>query len=98
MVFLYYKSEKFDYDKVMNTLNKLIIKDYDETNDDINIYDFGFGIDGENSYQNIYHNYNFANQKNFLIDLLKLKNMNNLSLISKRFSEPFYNFYIFIFK
>ena len=37
-----------------------------------------------NAYQNIYQNYNWANQKNFYIDLLKFKN-------SESTSETFYN-------
>jgi 5'-3' exonuclease len=44
-----------------------------------------------NSYLNIYHNYNYANQKNFLIDLAKLKNTSDLS--TKNFGDPFYNFH-----
>jgi 5'-3' exonuclease len=44
-----------------------------------------------NSYQNIYQNYNYANQKNFIIDLLKLKD-NQEIMTPKKFGEPFYNF------
>lgn len=47
-----------------------------------------------NAYQNIYQNYIWANENNFLIDLFKLKNTTNFKDIqSNRFSEPFYNFY-----
>jgi 5'-3' exonuclease len=47
-----------------------------------------------NSYQNIHHNYNYANQTNFLIDLLKLKTSSNVSEITgNKFGEPFYNFH-----
>ena len=47
-----------------------------------------------NSYLNTYQNYNYANQKNFLIDLLKLKKIENIDdLFSKKFGDPFYNFY-----
>lgn len=47
-----------------------------------------------NSYQNVYQNYNYANQKNFLIDLLKLKNLENIdNFVTKKFGDPFYNFY-----
>lgn len=60
-----------------------------------------------NSYLNQYHNYNFANQTNFIIDLTKLKSINNeisKDFSSKKFGEPFYNlannilFYIDPFK
>ena len=46
-----------------------------------------------NSYLNIYQNYNYANQTNFMIDLAKLKKMETLSgdLTSKKFGKPFYN-------
>ncbi len=47
-----------------------------------------------NSYQNVYQNYNYANQKNFLIDLLKLKKVENIDdFVVKKFGDPFYNFY-----
>ncbi len=49
-----------------------------------------------NSYLNVYQNYNYANQKNFLIDLFKLKNMEQSNIddfIAKKFADPFYNFY-----
>ena len=47
-----------------------------------------------NSYQNVYQNYNYANQKNFLIDLLKLKNLENIdNFVTKKFGDPFYNLY-----
>lgn len=46
-----------------------------------------------NSYQNIYQNYNYANQKNFLTDLYKLKNIHGEIIVGKKFGEPFYNFY-----
>ena len=47
-----------------------------------------------NSNQNVYQNYNYANQKNFLIDLLKLKKVEKIDdLVVKKFGEPFYNFY-----
>jgi 5'-3' exonuclease len=60
-----------------------------------------------NSYLNLYQNYNYANQTNFMIDLTKLKSTKNKSLnnfSSKKFGEPFYNltnnilFYIDPFK
>jgi 5'-3' exonuclease len=44
-----------------------------------------------NAYQNIYHNYNYANQKNFIIDLLNINNAKNT--LSNKFSTPFYNLY-----
>jgi 5'-3' exonuclease len=47
-----------------------------------------------NSYLNIYQNYNYSNQKNFLIDLAKLKKLSEKSLNSingEKFGEPFYN-------
>lgn len=56
-VFLKYPCVNFDYDKVMLTLNKLIIPDYNDDKD-FNIFDCGFGCDGENSYQHIYGKYN----------------------------------------
>jgi len=43
-----------------------------------------------NSYQNIYQNYNYANQKNFYIDYL---NINSNIKESNKFSEMYYNFY-----
>jgi hypothetical protein len=50
-----------------------------------------------NAYLNAYFNYNYASQKNFIIDLLKLKKLDNKLvskyLYSKKFSEPFYNFF-----
>jgi 5'-3' exonuclease len=46
-----------------------------------------------NSYQNIYQNYNYANQINFILDLRKLKNKFEENIVSKKFGEPFYNFY-----
>lgn len=47
-----------------------------------------------NAYLNTYFNYNYANQKNFMIDLFKLKKINNKSkgIYGKKFSDPFYNF------
>jgi 5'-3' exonuclease len=49
-----------------------------------------------NSYLNIYQNYNYSNQKNFMIDLAKLKNTTNkgssFEFSSKKFGDPFYNF------
>ena len=44
-----------------------------------------------NSYQNLFNNFNYANQNNFILDLNKLKN--NDIIISKQFGTPFYNFY-----
>lgn len=46
-----------------------------------------------NSYQNIYNNFRYANQKNFIIDLYKLKLGLHVNNQSKKFSDPFYNFY-----
>jgi len=48
-----------------------------------------------NSFQNIYINYNYANQINFIIDLKKLEHIDisKINLNSKKFGEQFYNFY-----
>ena len=53
MVFLDYPSVNFNYDKVLLTLNNLIIPNY---NDDLydNIYDHEFEVGYETSYQYIY--------------------------------------------
>lgn len=48
-----------------------------------------------NSYINNYYNYNYANQKNFIIDLFKLKKLDFKSakgIYGKKFGESFYNF------
>jgi 5'-3' exonuclease len=49
-----------------------------------------------NSYMNIYYNYNYSNQKNFIIDIAKLKkeplNQSITNYSSKKFSDPYYNF------
>jgi 5'-3' exonuclease len=50
-----------------------------------------------NAYQSINQNYNYANQKNFYLDLIKFKKMDlekdKSQLISKKFADPYYNFY-----
>ncbi len=52
-----------------------------------------------NANQNVFQNYNYANQVNFYIDLLKFQKLNLKStedkeqLISKKFGDPFYNLY-----
>ena len=50
-----------------------------------------------NAYQNVHQNYNYANQKNFYMDLMAFKKLNLSSdktqLISRKFADPFYNFY-----
>lgn len=56
-VFLKYPTVNFDYDKVMLTLNNLVIPNYDDDGY-FNIYDCGFGCDGEDTYQHIYGKYN----------------------------------------
>ena len=43
-----------------------------------------------NSYQNIFYNYNYANQKNFYIDLLNIESFNYKN--NTIFSKPFFNF------
>lgn len=45
-----------------------------------------------NAYQNIFQNYNYANQTNFIIDLLNLRDLKPVKF-GKKFGEPFYNFY-----
>ena len=45
-----------------------------------------------NSYMNTYYNYNYSNQKNFMIDLTKLKKNKLSKKFGKNFAEPFYNF------
>jgi len=60
-----------------------------------------------NAYLNTYFNYNYANQNNFIIDLLKLKKLDSKyskGIHGTKFSDPFYNltnnilFYIDPFK
>jgi 5'-3' exonuclease len=50
-----------------------------------------------NAYQSINQNYNYANQKNFYLDLTEFKKMDLVKdkskLSSKRFADPYYNFY-----
>jgi hypothetical protein len=50
-----------------------------------------------NAYQNVNQNYNYANQKNFYLDLIAFKKINlstdKSELISKKFADPYYNFY-----
>jgi 5'-3' exonuclease len=43
-----------------------------------------------NAHMNVYQNYSYANQKNFILDFHKIKNFENFR---KRFGEPFYNFH-----
>ena len=51
---LKYNNDKFDYDKVMQTLNELVIPNYVDSDDNyINIYDKGFNCDAESMYCNI---------------------------------------------
>lgn len=50
-----------------------------------------------NAYQSVNQNYNYANQKNFYLDLDQFKNLDlekdKDKLISKKFADPYYNFY-----
>ena len=46
-----------------------------------------------NALENIFVNYNYANQKNFLLDLYKLKEIKKTNLLGKKFGDPFFNFY-----